>query len=58
MRQFKVCYSDKTFSGRPERFETRPMSHAQAEELVSMLSLMGCHDFEYKPEERGMENSS
>lgn len=49
MRKFKVLYSDKTFSDRPEKFETKPYDHKTAEELRDMLALMGCTDFQFIP---------
>lgn len=49
MKKYKVLYSDKTFSDRREVFETKPYPRPQAEELKSILSLMGCGDFEFVP---------
>ena len=49
MKQYKVLYSDKTFSDRGERFETKPYPRPKAQELADALALMGCHDFEFVP---------
>lgn len=52
MRKFKVIYSDKTFSDRPERFETEEYTHNEAHEMAACLELMGCHELEVVPVKR------
>lgn len=52
MKRYVVVYSDDTLSGRRERFETKAYSADKAREIAEALSVMGCHDFEFKPEER------
>lgn len=52
MKRYIVVYSDNTFSNRQERFETKAYPIDKAKEIADALACMGCHDFEYKPEER------
>lgn len=49
MRQVKIYYSDKEFSNRGERFDTRPMSVDKAKEMIPVLETLGCHNFELVP---------
>lgn len=54
MRKFKVLYSDKTFSDRKEKYETKnEYDMREAQEMAEVLAMMGCCDFEFVPVKSG-----